>query len=290
MRYQYTEAAVGGQLSLTVGDADFARYFFRERTQKLLAIVWNRGPAQTILIDETPYPFPENSFLCLNVSHSFRLDHPENTAVWQFNREFYCIVNHDYEVSCSGLLFYGWRESEPLLLDAAECRSFGLLLEVFQEEFASRDHIQGEMLRMLLKRLIIKLTRLAKTQYLHDALTETDLDTVRQFNLLVENNYKQLHQVQDYAGLMFKSPKTLSNLFARYQQKNPLQIISERIALESKRLLIYTDKPTSEIAYELGFDEPAHFSRFFKKMAGKSPSDFKKEVKTLSLGTQSAVA
>jgi len=48
--------------------------------------------------------------------------------------------------------------------------------------------------------------------------------------------------------------------------------------LESKRLILYTDKPAGEIGFELGFEEPAHFSRFFKKMAGITVSDFRKSI------------
>jgi AraC-like DNA-binding protein len=97
--------------------------------------------------------------------------------------------------------------------------------------------------------------------------------------LLVENNFKTLHQVKDYANLMFKSPKTLSNLFSKYSDKSPLQIISDRLFLESKRLMLYTELSASEIGYSLGFQEPAHFSRFFKKMAGQTPSAFKVSAK-----------
>jgi AraC-like DNA-binding protein len=49
--------------------------------------------------------------------------------------------------------------------------------------------------------------------------------------------------------------------------------------LEAKRLLIYTDKSTKEIAYELGFEEVAHFSRFFKKQIGQAPTEFKLELR-----------
>ncbi|HOY17194.1 MAG TPA: helix-turn-helix domain-containing protein [Haliscomenobacter sp.] len=286
MRYEYHDPASGGQLLMTTDELDFARYFFRERNKLFNALVWNRGEAQSLTIDELRFEIPANAFFALNVSHSFRLERSEDAVIWQFNREFYCIVTHDAEVSCSGLLFYGWREGEPIFLDEKDIRSFGLLVEVFKEEFQNRDNIQGEMLRVLLKRLIIKLTRLVKTQAHADVLSVNELDTVRQFNMLVENHYKRLHQVQEYANLMFKSPKTLSNLFAKYSEKTPLQIISDRIFLESKRLLLYTDKPAGEIGYELGFGEAAHFSRFFKKMAGESPSEFKRSLEAGKKGQQ----
>ncbi len=280
MRYKYHDPASGGDFLMTVGEPDFARNFFGEKGKNYNALVWNRGPEQHLIIDETQYDVPANVFFALNVSNSFRLEHSDDAVIWQFNKEFYCIITHDAEVSCSGLLFYGWREAEPIFLDEAETRSFGLLTEVFKEEFQNRDNVQSEMLRVLLKRLIIKLTRLVKKQSNADLLSVHDLDLVRQFNILVENNFKQHRQVQDYAVLLHKSPKTLSNLFAKYSHKSPLQIINDRVFLESKRLLLYTDKQAGEIGYELGFEEPAHFSRFFKKMAGNSPSAFKKNFAT----------
>jgi AraC-like DNA-binding protein len=53
-------------------------------------------------------------------------------------------------------------------------------------------------------------------------------------------------------------------------------MIHYRIALEAKRQLTKTDKLSKEIGFELGFEEPAHFSRFFKKEAGISPSQYRK--------------
>ncbi|MDB4439106.1 helix-turn-helix domain-containing protein, partial [bacterium] len=202
---------------------------------------------------------------------------PSEVTAWQFNREFYCIIDHDKEISCAGFIFYGSTEHLFIQLDEVYQNKIDLLFKIFIDEFNEEDTIQGEMLRMLLKRLIILITRLGKQQYNSGPEMETqDLDIVRQFNLAVESHYKKLHQVQDYAALLNKSPKTLSNLFSKHNQKTPLQIIRERITLEAKRLMLYTDSTFKEIAYGLGFDDPTGFSRFFKNQTGYSPSAFRK--------------
>lgn len=281
MRLDFKNKNLNAEFLLTIAEKSFDRAFFtRDREQKYLTIAWNRGAAQKVSVDEMEFVFPENSILPLMVNQSFRFENAAQITAWQFNREFYCIVDHDKEVSCVGFLFYGSSNVMFLRLGEAETRKIALLLEVFKDEFADADDIQSEMLRMLLVRLIIILTRIAKAQYLNNvAFEENKFDIVRQFNLMVENFYRTAHDVGFYAARLNKSPKTLSNYFALYGHKTPLQIIQERIALEAKRLFYYTDKTSKEIAYELGFDDAAHFSRFFKNQTGKSPSEFKRSVK-----------
>jgi hypothetical protein len=62
------------------------------------------------------------------VNQSFRFDRPEAVIAWQFNREFYCIVDHDKEVSCVGFLFYGTSETMFIALDQPGQRKFRGLL------------------------------------------------------------------------------------------------------------------------------------------------------------------
>ena len=284
MRFVFKNQETGGELTLTMGEKAFDRLFFtRDRERKHLTIAWNPGAEQQVVIDEIEYVFPANSILPLMVNQSFRFENPENITAWQFNRDFYCIVDNDREVGCVGFLFYGFADAMFLRLGQRETRKINLLLEVFKEEFDDADNIQSEMLRILLVRLIIIATRIARAQFLDETTFDNGkFGIVRHFNLMVENFYRTAHNVQFYAARLNKSPKTLANYYALAGSRSPLQIIQERIALEAKRLFYYTDKSSKEIAYHLGFDDAAHFSRFFKKQTGQSPSEFKKALEIKS--------
>jgi len=277
MRYNHTDAHTGSLFRLHVGEPNMGRDSFEQRTEQPLTIVWNRSTAdQSFILDEIQLSLKPNEIITLLASQHFSFSPADELVAWQFNREFYCIVDHDQEVSCSGLLFFGTKDTPRIMLDAIEAPRFELLIRVFEDEFRENDNLQGEMLRMLLKRLIVKLTRIYKAQHVDEKIEKTELDIIRQFGLLVELNYKQKHQVQDYADLLHKSPKTLSNLFGKFATRTPLQIIQDRISLEAKRMLIYTDSSAAEVGYACGFEEPAHFSRFFKRQIGESPSVFRK--------------
>jgi AraC-like DNA-binding protein len=256
----------------------FNRDFYgKDKKDKLLTIAWNRGPDQIITIDNIPVRFPTNTVHCLMTSENFRFEKTEDIVAWQFSREFYCIVDHDKEVSCVGFIFYGPPQKMFIGLSMADQERVAIMLQMFKDEFETPNHIQGEMMQVLLKRLIIIVTRLAKDQYINDAeLPGNKLDVVRKYNFLVETHYKVEHQVSFYAQQLFKSPKTLSNLFALYNHKTPLQIIQERLMLEAKRLLFYTDKTAKEIAYELGFEDAGHFGKFFKRLNGQSVTEVRK--------------
>jgi AraC-like DNA-binding protein len=280
MKRQFINPVTKGELHLIENDSQFDRLFYqRDRKNKFLTIAWNIGPSQQVTIDNAAFAFPENSFLPLMVNQSFNFESPEYIIAWQFNRDFYCIVNHDKEVGCVGFLFYGSSGNLFLHLDEKEEKKIGLLLEVFKDEFDNTDQIQEDMLRMLLVRLIITLTRIAKLQYFPSGeIEDQKFDLVRKFNLLVENHYKIHHDVKFYADQLHKSPKTLSNAFAIYGNKSPLQVIQDRVILEAKRLFYYTDKSAKEVASELGFEDAAHFSKFFKNQTSVNPTDFKKSL------------
>jgi AraC family transcriptional regulator, transcriptional activator of pobA len=274
MKLLFEEQGTSGLFRVSRGDASLKGEGIRQGGT-LSTIVYNRQEDQTVVIDEVPYCFPKDSVLPLVANQHFTFQQPEALLAWQFNRDFYCIADHDAEVGCVGFLFYGIHHPFFIRLNQPEADQIASLEEMCVAEMGIRDRMQGEMLRILLKRLIIGLTRLAKTQT--DVRLEPDerLDLVRMFNLQLEQHFREQHEVNFYAAALNRSPKTLTNVFARFKYPSPSTLIHRRIIQEAKRYLFYTDKSAKEIAYLLGFASPAHFSRYFKQHTGKSTSIYK---------------
>lgn len=243
----------------------------------LIHIIWNRTEkTTTFYVDEVSMTLAPNQITTVTYLHGVRFPEPlPNLTVVSFNREFYCIKDHDYEVSCNGILFMGSRDIPVIDLDSDENEKMHALIQVFEEEFSTRDNIQGEMLQMLLKRLIIKCTRLVKAQSYKEMPKHESIDLIRRFNILVDDNFKSLKKVSDYADLLNKSPKTLANIFKSHGDKTPLQLIHERLVLEAQRLLVKTDYSAKEIAFVLGFSNVTSFHKLFRKIAGISPNEYR---------------
>ncbi|MEL7250285.1 MAG: helix-turn-helix domain-containing protein [Bacteroidota bacterium] len=277
MKYEFIDRKLGSIFGYT-DDIQRDKSSFSIH-QGVIQLLWNRNfEAVTIHIDDLEIALEPNQLLTTTYfQHVTFTGGSLPLTAFLFNREFYCIADHDEEVSCNGILFFGTQDLPIINIPEGQERKFELLLEVIIEEFRTVDKIQGDMLQMLLKRLIIICTRLAKAQHIVKSLNDAQIDTIRQFNVLVDVHFRTKRKVKDYAEMLHKSPKTLSNLFATYNQQSPQQIIQDRVFLEAKRLILFTDKQTQEIAYDLGFDDPAYFSRFFKKQAGMTPSTFREQ-------------
>lgn len=257
-------------------DVSELKYRSSDKRDDLYKIVWAMNDELTLGIDGYRVLLQKNHLLFATPLNQLDLDiENRDIVIYTFNREFYCIRDHDAEVSCNGFLFLG--SSTPIMVELSpkEQKSFHLLYEFFVEEFDTMDHIQGEMLLVLLKRLLIKSVRIARKALPVEDMPQPKLDSIRKFNLLVEMHFREKHKVSEYADLLHITPKSLSNLFSRYYNKSPLKVITERIILESKRLLDFSDKNINEVALTVGFDEVSHFSKFFKTQVGLSPKEYK---------------
>lgn len=239
-----------------------------------LALLWFKSDDNVIKVDNVSYTLNTNQIMSLTEFHRVEPVQTNQLLLIKWNRDFYCIVDHDSEVSCKGILYYG-ASSVPVIAPSKEdIEILETVLKMFCIEMHSKDNLQLEMLQMMLKRTLILCTRIYKTHHLKTDST-SNIDVIREYNYLVEQHYKEKHSVNEYAELLNKSPKTLSNVFKKHGQTSPLRFIQNRIMLEARRLLIYSDLTVSEIAYELGFSEIHAFSRFFKGQEGCSPQNFR---------------
>ena len=275
MNFKYSKHPEQGSLVLT--DFNCASFERRLGVGDFYKIIWAKDNDITIGIDGYSIELKKDCILFCTPLNMIQIE-PFSKGVTSliFDREFYCIRDHDHEVSCNGFLFLGSSTPAMVKLSEAERKSFELHFKFIEEEFENDDEIQGEMLRVLLKRLLIKSVRLLKKRIIDPTLEQPKLDIIRQYNLLVEAHFRDKHKVSEYADLLHKSPKTLSNLFSKFNNKSPLQVINDRIVLEAKKLLLLSEKSSKEIAFGLGFSEASHFSKFFKNQAGVSPIHFKK--------------
>jgi AraC-like DNA-binding protein len=102
------------------------------------------------------------------------------------------------------------------------------------------------------------------------------LQRFKRYRLAVEREFQRLHRVADYAKVIGCSQKSLQRATLDLAGVSAKTFLSQRIALEAKRLLVHTDQPMSVIADQLGFDEATNFVKFFRREAGTAPGEFRR--------------
>jgi AraC family transcriptional activator of pobA len=251
-------------------------YMFDKDLKTGLSIIWNVEEKATLIIDNQAIEIEKNCILFVTEYHQITEIQFEKLNVIQFNRAFHCIRDHDQDIGCKGLLFFGASEIPKIVIPKEKTRHFQSLWDIFIMEIDEQDAYKLDMLRSLLKRFLILCTRIYKKERFDIHYDNKNIGLIREYNYLVEQHYKTLTKVGDYAKILYKSPKTLSNVFKKYIDKTPLQIINERRLLEAKRLLNYSDSTIQEIAESLNFNDIQAFSNFFKKHTKMTPSAFRK--------------
>ncbi len=94
----------------------------------------------------------------------------------------------------------------------------------------------------------------------------------------MKGNIPRSHQVKDYAEILNVTPNYLNEVIRTSINIPAKEFIQNRLILEAKRMVVFTDKSSKEIGFELGFDDPSHFSKFFKSNAGQSLQEFRESL------------
>ena len=245
----------------------------------LYKFIWVQEGKLTLIVDHVEIEMEQDEIISVSNLHRTEFKNVSGRYLaLLFNENFYGIYKHEKEVSCSGVLFNGTSGIVHLRLPIADSELLHEVVDRMVTEYILRDNLQGEMLRLLLKRFIILCTRLAPKQLSGFPVNEKGFDIIQRYYVLVDNHFKEKKQVQAYAALLHRSPKTLSNLFAAYGMPSPLKIIQERVVTEAKRLLLHTSHSIKEISVILGFESVGTFSRFFKNMTGENTSAYRKRL------------
>lgn len=226
-------------------------------------------------IDFKSYEFDGSVLFFLSPGQIFSVDSEKIQEAYRitFVRDFYCIQTHDKEVSCNGVLFNNVYSTPFVIPNPEEIHQLDFIISSLISEIKSQHTGQYDMLQSYLKQLIIYSVRIKKEN--HNGIEDVKSQLFKDFSTMVEIKYSSEHSVAYYANRLGLSPKSLSKHFLRNGYDKPSEYLKNRILLETKRKLLYSDLSVKAIAYELGFNDPAYFSRFFTKSTGTSPKKFK---------------
>ncbi len=101
MRLMLKDPKTGGNLILFNGEKEIESFFYkRDHDNKYFTIVWNIGKKQSVTIDGVSHPFMPHTILPIMFNQTFQFSQAKDIVAWQFNREFYCIIDHDAEELC----------------------------------------------------------------------------------------------------------------------------------------------------------------------------------------------
>ena len=157
-------------------------------------------------------------------------------------------------------------------------KTFSELKRMFsniKNEYTNTSVLQKEILREYLKIILLYLVRLdiasrEQRQYL------TSATVINRFFELLDQHYTTKKKVSDYAELISISANHLNYIIKKYSGHPVSYHISRQVMNEATRLALYTNKTMKEIAFDLGFEENTHFSKFFKKVNGCTFSNFRR--------------
>jgi AraC family transcriptional regulator, transcriptional activator of pobA len=143
-------------------------------------------------------------------------------------------------------------------------------------EFAGRRFARAHILRALTAMLIGLVAReMASKGAMPDGKAGSEL--FWRFEALLEQHFAEHWTVAQYADALTVTPTHLSRVTRSATGHAASHLIVERVIREARRNLVYTNLPVSTIAYALGFNDPAYFSRLFSRVAGLSPRRFRQK-------------
>ncbi|MFV8378428.1 AraC family transcriptional regulator [Flavobacterium sp. LB3R33] len=170
--------------------------------------------------------------------------------------------------------FYSSVDNKPeMVFEVSELKAILPYFESLIVETQSNQLLKQDKIMNLLDIIHIEIARKYSETHLHEAHSYNV--KIKNFEVLLENNFKTEKAPFFYASQLNITLKHLNRICNEMLQKTTTEVITARIILEAKRMLMDKKFTVNEIATELGFDDYSYFTRLFKKHTGMTPTDFR---------------
>lgn len=242
-------------------------------------IIWFQQGNPTHLVDFKPIKIKSNTLLFLNKDIVHRFDDKrkfEGKAIL-FTDSFFCRTEADHKFLRNSILFNDLFSVSQIQAQKQSKLFSDLLQQMTDELQGIKDNSQADILQNLLHNFLLHSERERRKQNFTEIKKGPDLDYVMLFKDLLETDYKNQKQVNYYAKQIIITEKRLNQATAKILGKSPKELIDDRVLLEAKRILAHTTESVKEIAYNLGFEEPTNFIKYFKKHSTLTPSEFREK-------------
>ncbi|ATL75951.1 AraC family transcriptional regulator [Chryseobacterium piperi] len=233
-------------------------------------------------IDFQKYDVSEGSlfFLSPGQVHSWELSDDTDGYIFFFSQEYYDMhyVNQHLR---NFPFFNSIVSSRKLQLETLELQKMITEFEEIQEEYNTQNLMKEGLILSLITKVYIHASRLFSKNYdtLSSGATVSYFKHYQEFENLLEEYYTKEKSISYYADMLDISSKHLNRITQTVVQKTATEVITERVILEAKRMLMYLDESLVDIAFRLGYEEYSYFVRVFRKSSGMTPTQFIKKYK-----------
>ncbi|SOD96706.1 helix-turn-helix domain-containing protein [Spirosoma fluviale] len=231
-------------------------------------------------IDMTPYRLKDNTIYFTGPDQIIVKE--EFIQLWStgiaFTKEFLAFQENE---SLSKLpLIQNLQSGHELLLTEADVNFVEDALAKINAEYQRPGEWQQRMLTAYLTVLLTYLSRLYTEQYARKPVS-TDNLLLKKYQTKIDEHFRELHQVSEYASLLNVSAGYLSEVVKAQSGKPAIMHIHERLVLEARRLLFHTQQSLKEIAFDLGFSDASYFNRFFKRETNLTPAEYRASIREM---------
>lgn len=242
-------------------------------------LIWFQCDAGKHFVDFNSFEIKENRlfFIAKNQVHYFEQRRDYQGILFHFNESFLLQNEKDIDFFINYHLFNNL-DTPYFQIPLALVNELGVYVNQIKNEIHNVHSFGHEsILTHTLKSLLITIEREKKKKQEEDTPGTYSLPLL-QFRRLLEIGYYKNWAVSTYADELNISTKTLNNLIKSQTGKTTSTMIHDRIILEAKRKLCHSDSFVNEIGYDLGFQDPSYFVKFFKKHVNLTPSEFRNAI------------